>query len=627
MAFPIIVGESTIGPRKDVSLTLYVPTIGNVDFNFKKINQVLNRFDIEKDAKIKPSAWNSREDDFFFDEIFYNPKDATFSGINYSTFDLLKKTILETPEFGGVPMRLCLLERPDPQHKKLQAKYIYRDSGFKPSDFSEKYISVYTPGSYIDPGTRKKPGKVANLRIFPTPGRNISLKSDYLDQYGFGNVIEEIHCTTDEAKNCGLAIKTKEAKTNNGEPFLKAEVINKTINSRFEVSPPPNYFTSNAEKNAILKNPHTPMIEKTKYLLGKELGDTLQVLYASVHLRDAMLFDRTLTELDACIFTVDDTVLVRSKLCGLPVAMQEMDPIIGVHVCNYYLPSTNPAELLAQQKKIYMDEAISTNTKLIERIQNVISDGFEYDKEYELTDEGITVFKQLIKIIEHMNKTIYLVRSDSSDTYLLEMKEYTAVEVFKRSSTPNTKTIRIFRTRYEKYDPVYKWCSENGKKFIDYLLLASRAKPKMVSPFKTPPSKRARIETTGGGVEEEDKSITTLFLEAVGGNKDEAEDILLVLYDYLDYVGVTPLNPKIVKYLVDNLDEIQEMSFTEFKDIFYKICDKVINQGIIKKQLETADRAFDEFLHELPVSIEPQPQLVATTAGGGKTRRKVRGKK
>jgi hypothetical protein len=618
MAFPIVVGESTIGPRKDVSLTLHVPRIGNVDFNFKKINQVLNRFDIEKDATVKPYAWKSREDYFFFDEIFYNPEDAVFSGINYSVFDLLKKTILETPEFGGSPMRLSLLERSDPEHKKLPAKYIYRDSGFTPSDFSEKYISVYSPGSYIDPGRRKKPGNVPNLRIFPTPGRNVTLKSDYLDQYGFGNVLEEIQCETDEAKNCGLTIKTKRALTSHGEPFLNTEVINKTINSRFEVKPPPNYFTSNTEKNTILNNPDTSMPEKTKYLLGKELGDTLQVLYASVHFRDAMLFDKSLTELNACVFTVDNTVLIRSKLCGLPVAMQQMDPVVGVHVCNYYLPTTDSAELLAQQKRILMDEAILTNSKMIRRIKKVISEGFDYDKAYELTDDGKIIFTHLIEIIENMNKTISLIRSDSLETYLLAMKEHTACEVFNRSSRPNAKFIRIYHTKFEEYDLVFKWCSENGKNFIDYLLSVSRLTPIMVSPFKSPTFKKARTETTGGGGEEEDKSITTLFLEAVGGNKDEAEDILLVLYDYLDYVGVTPLNPKIVNYLVKNLDKIQTMSFTEFKDDFYEMCDKVINEGVIKKQEEVINDAF---------SFLPIPVVASTAGGGGKTRRKLRGKK
>jgi hypothetical protein len=618
MAFPIVVGAHTIGPLKDSSISLHVPRIGNVDFNFKKINQVLNRFDIEKDARVKPSAWNSSEEDFFFDEIFYNPSDAEFSRIDFDTFKLLKKTILGTPAFGGAPMRLSLLERPDPQHKKLQAKFIYRDSGFKPSDYAEKYISVYTPGSYIDPGSRKKPGNVPNLRIFPSPGRSVTLKSDYLDQYGFGNVLDEIQCTTDETKNCSLVIKTKRALTYYGEPFLNAEIINKTINSRFEVNPAPNYFTSNPEKNAILNNGLTSMPEKTKYLLGKELGDTLQVLYASVHLRDAILFEPSLTELDACVFTVDETVLVRSKLCRLPVAIQQMDPVVGVHVCNYYLPSTNPAEVLAQQKRILFDEASSTNTKLIQRIQKVINEGFEYDKKYELTDDGKTIFTHLIKIIEHMNKTINLIRSDSLDSYLLEMKEHTACEVFNNLSRPNAKFIRIYHTKFEEYDLVFKWCSENGKKFIDYLLALSTPKVIMVSPFKTPPSKRARIETTGGG-DEEDKSITTLFLEAVGGDEYEAEDILLVLYDYLDYVGMTPLNPKIVNYLVNNLDEIQKMSFTEFKDIFYNMCDKVINEGIIKKQLETTEIGLG--------FLQQPPPLVASTAGGGKTRRKVRGKK
>jgi hypothetical protein len=617
MAFPIVVGESTIGPRKDVSITLHVPKIGNVDFNFKKINQVLNRFDIEKDARVKPYAWKSRDDYFFFDEIFYNPKDALFSGIDFDTFELLKKTILETPEFGGSPMRLCLLERSDPEHKKLQAKYIYRDSGFKPSDFSEKYVSVYSPGSYIDPGSRKKPGNVPNLRIFPTPGRNVTLKSDYLEQYGFGNVIEEILCATDEAKNCGLTIKTKRALTSHGEPFLNAEVLNKIINSRFEVNPPPNYFTSNTEKNAILNNPDTPMPEKTKYLLGKELGDTLQVLYASVHFRDAMLFDKSLTEVDACVFTVDETVLVRSKLAGLPVAMQQMDPVVGVHVCNYYLPTTDPAELLAQQKKILMDEATSTNSKIIRRIEKVISEGFDYDKSYELTDQGKTIFNHLIQVIRHMNQTIPLVRSDSLDTYLLEMKEYTAVEIFKHGIKPNTAATRVYHTRYAEYDLVHIWCSENGKRFIDYLMTLSTPINMLRSPYKSPSAKRSRLSDTTGGGGEEDKSITTLFLEAVGGNKDEAEDILLVLYDYLDYVGMTPLNPKIVNYLVKNLDEIQEMSLTEFKDIFFKICDKIINEGIIKKQEESMNDAF---------SFLPAP-VVAATAGGGKTRRKLRGKK
>lgn len=620
MAFPIVVGESTIGPRKDVSISLHIPITGNVDFNFKKINQVLNRFDIEKDARVTPHAWKSRDDYFFFDEIFYNPKDPEFLRINYSTFDLLKKTILETPEFGGTPMRLCLLERPDPEHKKLQAKYIYRDSGYQPSDFSEKYISVYTPGSYIDPGSRKKPGNVPNLRIFPSPGRNVTLKSDYLDQYGFGNVIEEILCATDESKNCGLAIKTKKALTFYGEQFLNAEVINKTINSRFEVKPLPNYFTSNTEKNTILNNKLTSMPEKTKYLLGKELGDTLQVLYASVHFRDAMIFDPSLTELDACVFTVDDTVLVRSKLCGLPVAMQQINPVVGVHVCNYYLPTTNHLELLAQQKRILMDEAYSTNTKLIQRIQKVISDGFEYDKTYELTDEGKTIFNQFVRYIQNMNETISSINSDSLDTYLLEMKEHTAVEIFKHGIKPNTVTIRIYHTTHAEHDLVHIWCSKNGKKFIDYLMTLSTPINMLRSPYKSPSAKRPRLSDTTGGGEEEDKSITTLFLEAVGGNMDEAEDILLVLYDYLDYVGMTPLNPTIVNYLVKNLDKIQEMSFTEFKDNFYEICDKVINKGVIKKQEEVINNAFS-FLPEKSMTV------VAATAGGGKTRRKLRGKK
>ena len=300
--------------------------------------------------------------------------------------------------------------------------------------------------------------------------------------------------------------------------------------------------------------------------------------------------------------------------------MQQIDPVVGVHVCNYYLPTTNHLELLAQQKRILMDEAISTNTKLIQRIQKVISDGFEYVKNYELTDGGKTIFNHLIRVIQNMNQTIPLVRSDSLDSYLLEMKEYTAVEIFKHGLKPNTVATRVYRTRYADYDLVHIWCSENGKGFIDYLMTLSTPINMLRSPYRSPPAKRSRIDTTGGG-EEEDKSITTLFLEAVGGNKDEAEDILLVLYDYLDYVGITPLNPKIVNYLVKNLDEIQQMSLTEFKDNFYEICDKLINEGIIKKQDDIIETAFSF----LPTFVAAP--VVAATAGGGKTRRKLRGKK
>jgi hypothetical protein len=57
----------------------------------------------------------------------------------------------------------------------------------------------------------------------------------------------------------------------------------------------------------------------TIYILTKELGDTLQVLYATIHTQSIR------NPLNSVLFTVDETVLARSRLSGLSVAMQERD--------------------------------------------------------------------------------------------------------------------------------------------------------------------------------------------------------------------------------------------------------------------------------------------------------------
>ena len=641
-----VIGIGSIGAHAGASITLYQPKIPPIQLNFKQINEVLNRYDIEKDAKTGVKAWGIPGVNFFYESIFYDDKIEPYSRLSKSTFLNLKKTIIDDVRFGGSPMRFSLLTKPSTEHKKLSVEFIYQESGFTVKNVETEeglaYKIVFTPGSYIDPGTRKAPSKLARDEYiaFPPLNTSIVLSEAYLAQYGFGNNLQQIKSEIRDDFSCEFTITTKSVNVNRASILRAEDITTRFNNSLKKISSGTDYFLSNPEKNRKLNDPALDDHTKTIYILTKELGDTLQVLYAAIHTQSIA------NPLNSVLFTVDETVLARSRLSGLSVAMQERDDITDELVCNYYLPISTPADLLRQQKLIKRTEALLINNSLIKRISRVITNGFKFnDTTYQLKPGVAVLFEGLITIIKtQLNNIISSPHEGTLDEYETLLAQHTVIDIFKEHGKnniiPNRVTDRVFHTIYRDrgLDFISKWCDDQRhehpgerKRFINLLLELSDGTPQIEYSSPAPSSaKRRRFNTpTEGGGDVEDKTLTEEFLDVVMKFTDEetAEDFLLTIYNQLNYIGRTPLNPKIVQQLFQHVLELINLSFKDFSTAYAYLNETIGNEIRAEKERKLALNFKMPSMYADDHPLKTMKRKLVSATAGSNTRRKLPTKK
>ena len=201
---------------------------------------------------------------------------------------------------------LYTFEDAEPVLKTLPDSVIYaiQESGYSPHDIKHDILSIVTPASYIDPGSRRK------LLMGGTQAYSgFEIPEEVFTSLGFEHAVKSFIGSINPDNSCDITITFS-----NGTEFnIKRDAYFEHIDTDDH---PEDLFLGNKVKNTMIRDLKDDDTIK-KIILFKELGDTLQVVYAK------LLMGAKNTAV--CLFTVDATVTARCRELGVPVSLQFTD--------------------------------------------------------------------------------------------------------------------------------------------------------------------------------------------------------------------------------------------------------------------------------------------------------------
>jgi hypothetical protein len=318
------------------------------------LNRLINIIDPPKDLAVPISIGvkltekiHGGEIKIMIEELFANgdPLPLGFVGVGD------KKSVI----IDSVERRLGLQNRLDIVREKYttghdarpEGLYVAQDAG--PMDVVSKPKIIVTPGSILDPAGKTKDG----IRNLVTEGVYNTLPKKYLDKLSMSIVTGDIKVEFDR-DTYKVNIPTELGD------------INGVFNKR-TFSPETDYFKGNDTKNEyILNNYLENKDESKKFILAKELGDTLQVIWLDY------IFDTNgeISREKTVIVTCDTVVCYRAIVNRVGCILTHNGKT------TYFLPRTVDAAQLAAINKSFVltvaNEVLTHNESVIRVIKTVI---------------------------------------------------------------------------------------------------------------------------------------------------------------------------------------------------------------------------------------------------------------
>jgi hypothetical protein len=414
----------------------------------------LNVLDIFKDARIDPDATGSNLLNEAMLDIFPHPSTCYKTGDNYSVNKLHQEEqiYMNDKAITGDELRIAALSKkalndtvlnneidtyiksefkdriPDFISGSIPETYEYalNDAAITPNDFRPGIQEIETPGSYIDPGGRK-------IGDYTWPQDNQELKID-LTNFGFENIIfysTFFFNAGDQTRYCRIILKK-------GETVLMNVVVNRTG----EIVYPPNtpthqqYFLGNNIKNKFLTT-RSDKANAINFVLGKELGDTLQVIIGYIMMKaNPMEYN----EKTLAAFTGDIPFACRCMMLNLPVLLRRLKYNSKNSVLRHYSFFTplnlRPEEKLIMINNAKIDDIIKHNVGVIFRIRRFNAEPNIEDyigdtrkvKPEAIKDRITLLLNDIIEYIEYINA--HLVQQRGSHIYDINVYEgYRAFDV------------------------------------------------------------------------------------------------------------------------------------------------------------------------------------------------------
>jgi len=549
------------------------------DNKFTELNRIINICDCYKDGKPAPAVGSgNRLFNRAIAELFGKiPKGNLETLLHKHEFDIMNEE-----RYGNkVPVKICWLQIPDAEKLRRHAdrheydvrdkeklinklpgvvKYAFHDSGNSPTQIMAAIIQILSPGSYIDPAARSK----INNENVEIRGDNIEISSGTFKLMGFVKGINTFKGIKDAMNNFDIKLNLT------GEHYsTKRTVAHRCEFCGDEPSENPDFFGGNPKKNQWFidnetKHDDGKFIKKAKkYILCKELGDSLQVIYAKIIMGEP--------NLEYCMFTGDHVVAARCRELGIPVCVQDNEKVdyINLGRCDYYTPLIDQVKLNVVLKKMYInaciknnEQVMSTIPKITERESCIIS-GQPVDMNPPLKD----FFNRINEAIELVNDIVraIVIENEGESVELIKTRtlEFTAARLVSFEANGNVKTInalqRLF-TGVVDNDPIRVGRSKGQRNFGDIAKSLTEAKP---IAFRAPMIPRNRGALTGGGKDDGvpiksptqefydvAKSIFDEMPEYSSNSDDLAYEFLCIMYVYLNYIGDTPTNKEILTHYV-----------------------------------------------------------------------------
>ncbi len=221
------------------------------------LHRMLNRIDVEKDA-VQP-ATSIREGY----SVFSDCADELFGKMEYSYAQSDARVIRAIYNYSTYVPAPLIITNMLPMHSSIvipaYIELVIQDAGFSPKQHLPYLKNVVTPGSYLDPASRS-PGDIWSE--FGT------LDHDEFVSLGF-HTIESLKSELYPDHSCEITLQFKD----------DAPIVAR-FQSDFKVhSGHTHYFSGNTYKNSWF-NSSANKKEGKRYILCKELRDTLQAYYA-----------------------------------------------------------------------------------------------------------------------------------------------------------------------------------------------------------------------------------------------------------------------------------------------------------------------------------------------------------
>jgi hypothetical protein len=396
-------------------------------------NRILNSVDIGKDLKVKTeddeTITKNEHGEFIkkvIDGLFkYNTikedliEQYNFDGINYN-----KKKLEEDifTKYRSYETEIPILKDDDstfcnnPQKvKTIDYVYAIQDAGNSPEHLFCNYKLIITPGTIIDPAGKTKHTKKNQKIINIANNELIKLDNNFIKKYALDSAIKNIDCVfNNTTKRYNITI------TLNDDSHTQ---INCTFDSSFKaIDGDKDYFQGNPYKNKYILDNFSRQDEQTyqnevkKYLLVKELGDTLQVAYLdelltyvektqpttvagqfpeliSTKTKGGVINDEeneenedivpkgfnSISRKNTYITTNDKNVLYRSLINNLNCSLQQGKNKEHREVVYRDLIPEEELKLLRKQKKEVIDDIIGKNNNVIQLLKTIAT-GDNVDK-------------------------------------------------------------------------------------------------------------------------------------------------------------------------------------------------------------------------------------------------------
>jgi hypothetical protein len=491
-------------------------------------------------------------------------------------------------------------------------KYALNDAAITPNDFRPGIQEIETPGSYIDPGGRK-------IGDYTWPLDNQELKID-LTNFGFENIIfssKFFFNAGDPTRYCSINLKK-------GGTVLMNVVVDRTgaIVDPLDTPNPQQYFLGNNIKNTFLNNPRSDKTTAINFVLGKELGDTLQVIIGYIMMKAN---PREYNETKLAAFTGDIPFACRCMMLNLPVLLRRLKYNSKNSVLRHYSFFTplnlNPEEKLIMINNAKIDDIIKHNVGVRFRIIRFIAEPNIEDyigdtrkvKPQEIKDIITLLLNEIIAYIEYINA--HLVPQRGSPIYDINVYEgyraFDVCSVIKKKTKLNPLLTRLMdnisdpisgtisdpitkilegnncRTTGEYYKKIHKIVQEEAKERNNAARDARRQnfpggskhsgapernldnpRRTLYQPIasKSLPKKRVLPRTPLG------TSAKTSSLQQIRYNVDKAEEysyyIVDILFNYYKYVGGTIIGSDFFGLVTQYILETGLPTLSEFEQIY-----------------------------------------------------------
>jgi hypothetical protein len=251
--------------------------------------------------------------------------------------------------------------------------YVSQDSGPGPEKLIKNPTIIITPGTILDPASKTKEGATFLVKKFGTLAHD-----PYILNLNMGNIITDDITMSQEADgdpNSGRGPFRIQIPTNIGgaaagliDAYLNFQTFKKLAPTAERPNEDGDYFRGNPEKNNFILNNPTEVNKIKKYILVKELGDTLQVVWLKSILdaeNDEDNEENPYTEENTVLITGDTVVWYRCMINKVPVIITYMGET------NYWRSQDNEEFMIAAFKKTIREELISANQSVIKMITEV----------------------------------------------------------------------------------------------------------------------------------------------------------------------------------------------------------------------------------------------------------------